>query len=71
MKQWLENNSLINSSRAIKLPADWSGNSTTYINQNYVGLQVVLGTFLVNSYTQLATLSWTDVISNVGGQTGL
>jgi hypothetical protein len=71
IKQWIESNSLINSSRTINLPADWSSNSTTYINQNYVGLEVVLGTFLVTSYTQSATLSWTDVISNVGGQTGL
>jgi hypothetical protein len=71
INQWLEKNALINSSRTISLPADWSSNSSTYIKQNYVGLQVVLGTFLVNSYTQSATLSWTDVLSNVGGQTGL
>jgi hypothetical protein len=71
IKQWIESNSLINSSRTIYLPTDWSSNSSTYINQNYVGLEVVLGTSLVTSYTQSATLSWTDVISNVGGQTGL
>ena len=71
MKQWLESNALKNDSRKISLPADWSGNASAYIDRNYVGLQVTLGTFLVNSYTQSATLSWTDVLSNVGGQTGL
>jgi uncharacterized membrane protein SpoIIM required for sporulation len=71
MKEWLETNSLTNSSRTISLPADWSSNSSIYINQNYVGLEIALGTYLVTSYTQSAALSWTDVISNVGGQTGL
>jgi len=71
IKEWIESNSLINSSRTIHLPADWASNSTTYINENYVGIEVVLGSSLVTSYTQSATLSWTDVISNVGGQTGL
>ena len=71
VRQWVKKNSLINSSRRMKLPADWSSNASYYINENYVGLQVVLGSSLVKSYTQLATLTWTDVISNVGGQTGL
>ena len=71
LTQWLEANALRHDSRKISLPADWSSNASAYIGRNYVGLQVTLSTFLVNSYTQSATLSWTDVLANVGGQTGL
>ncbi len=58
-------------SSSIPLPSNWSTTWPTEIQANYVGLSVVCETTRVESYTQQATLSAVDVISNVGGQTGL
>ncbi|UJR33423.1 hypothetical protein I4U23_020868 [Adineta vaga] len=64
IKQFVENSS--NS-----LPMNWSTTWSTEIQSNYVGLDVVCGSTQVESYTQQATLQAVDVISNIGGQTGL
>ncbi|CAF1543387.1 unnamed protein product, partial [Adineta steineri] len=41
------------------------------IQANYVGIDVVCESTRVETYTQQASISIVDVISNVGGQTGL
>ncbi len=64
IKQFVESSS-------IPLPANWSTTWPTEIQANYVGMSVVCETTRVDSYTQQAALSAVDVISNVGGQTGL
>jgi hypothetical protein len=64
IKQFVESSS-------IPLPANWSTTWPTEIQANYVGLSVVCETTRVDSYTQQATLGAVDVVSNVGGQTGL
>ncbi len=56
---------------AIPLPNNWSTTWSTEIQASYVGLDIVCETTRVESYTQQASLSAVDVISNVGGQTGL
>lgn len=43
----------------------------TRIATNYVGLVVLCESTVVESYTQQATMSVVDVVSNIGGQTGL
>lgn len=58
-------------SSSIPLPANWSTTWSSEIQANYVALSIVCETTRVESYTQQATLSAVDVISNVGGQTGL
>lgn len=58
-------------SSSIPLPSNWSTRWSTEIQNNYVGLDVVCETTRVESYTQQATMSAVDVISNIGGQTGL
>ncbi|CAF4290486.1 unnamed protein product, partial [Adineta steineri] len=56
---------------SIPLPANWSSTWSNEIQNNYVSLDIVCGSTLVQSYTQQATLQSVDVISNIGGQTGL
>ena len=64
IKQFVESSS-------IPLPTNWSTTWSTEIQANYVSLDIVCETTTVESYTQQASLSAVDVISNVGGQTGL
>ncbi len=64
IKQFIESSS-------IPLPANWSTTWPTEIQANYVGMSVISETTRIDSYTQQATISAVDVISNVGGQTGL
>ncbi|CAF1172232.1 unnamed protein product [Didymodactylos carnosus] len=72
IRQFVEERSNISvTSRPIALPADWSTKWSDYIDNNYVAVQVVRGSFTVDFYAQSATLSWVDLLSNVGGQTGL
>ncbi|CAF0758862.1 unnamed protein product [Didymodactylos carnosus] len=58
-------------SRPIALPSDWDTNWIDYIDKNYVAIAVVRGSYLVDYFTQKATLSGVDVLSNVGGLIGL
>ena len=55
----------------ITLPQNWSTNWATEVPQSYVALDVVCETTLVENYTQEASMTAVDVLSNVGGQTGL
>ncbi|UJR24443.1 hypothetical protein I4U23_005819 [Adineta vaga] len=58
-------------SSSIPLPLNWSITWRSDIQTNYVGLDIVCETTKVTSYTQQASLSPVDVLSNIGGQTGL
>lgn len=58
-------------SRSISLAANWSTDWRNEIFHNYVGLEVVCETTRTEIYTQQAAMSAVDVISNIGGQTGL
>ncbi len=58
-------------SSSIPLPANWSTTWTSEIQANYVAINVVCESTNIDNYTQTATLTAVDVISNVGGQTGL
>ncbi|UJR18328.1 hypothetical protein I4U23_005230 [Adineta vaga] len=58
-------------SSSIPLPLNWSITWRNDIQTNYVGLDIVCETTRVTSYIQQASLSPVDVLSNIGGQTGL
>ncbi len=64
IKQFVESSS-------IPLPANWNTTWSSDIPANYVALEVVCENTRVTNYTQDATLTAVDVLSNVGGQTGL
>ena len=58
-------------SSTIPLPTNWSTSWRTEIEASYVSLEVAYETTRSEFYTQQATISPVDVISNVGGHTGL
>lgn len=55
----------------IPLPDNWTTIWRSEIHKNYVAVDVVCETNQVENYTQDASISGADLISNVGGQTGL
>lgn len=55
----------------IPLPSDWSTAWREHIHRNYLALSVVRETTTIENITQSAQLTIVDVISNIGGQTGL
>ncbi|CAF0849586.1 unnamed protein product [Adineta steineri] len=58
-------------SSSIPLPLNWSTTWSSEIQTNYVGINVICETTRVENNIQQAALSPVDVISNIGGQTGL
>ncbi len=52
-------------------PMDWSINWRSHIDSSYLSVELVHESTLVENYTQIATMTAVDVLSNVGGQTGL
>ena len=52
------------------LPKSWSTTWRSEIQTNYIGIDIVCELTRVESYKQQATLNGTDVLSNVGVQTG-
>lgn len=55
----------------VPLPENWSTNWGAEVQHNYLGLDVTCETKLVENYTQHPSMRPVDVLSNVGGQTGL
>jgi hypothetical protein len=55
----------------IPLPADWSTNWRSYIDSSYLSVELIHESTLVENYNQTITMTAVDVLSNVGGQTGL
>ncbi|MCC7160081.1 MAG: amiloride-sensitive sodium channel family protein [Ignavibacteria bacterium] len=64
IKRFVENSS-------IPLPANWPTTWREEIQKNYVAIDIVRETSVVENNTQSAALGIVDVLSNVGGQTGL
>ena len=58
-------------SSSIPLPANWSSTWQTEIQKNYVGLSIECESTNVDNYNETASLTVMDVLSNVGGQSGL
>ncbi|CAF1214339.1 unnamed protein product [Adineta steineri] len=56
---------------AVPVTPTWNETWLEDIRLNYVGIAVVCESTRVEVYTQQATITAVDVISNVGGQTGL
>ncbi|UJR11174.1 hypothetical protein I4U23_015355 [Adineta vaga] len=55
----------------VPLPTDWSTNWENHIKKNYLALSIVRETTVVEENKQSAQLTIVDVLSNIGGQTGL
>ncbi|CAF0778792.1 unnamed protein product [Adineta steineri] len=55
----------------IPLPIDWSTNWRSHIDSSYLSIELIHESNLVENYTQTETMTAVDVLSNVGGQTGL
>jgi hypothetical protein len=58
-------------SSGVKLPVNWSVNWQTEVEESYVALDVVCQSTLIENYTQNPSISGVDVLSAVGGQSGL
>ena len=52
-------------------PSNWTTNWQTEVRNNFVGMDVVCQSLLVENLTQESTMKFVDVLSNVGGHTGL
>ncbi|CAF0751840.1 unnamed protein product [Adineta ricciae] len=55
----------------VHLPTNWSTTWQSDLSQNYVGLEVVSETTRAQTLIESASISPVDLLSNVGGQTGL
>ncbi|CAF3833670.1 unnamed protein product [Rotaria sp. Silwood1] len=55
----------------ILLPKDWSTNWHSHIHSNYLSIELVHESILVENYTQIPAMGPVTVLSDVGGQTGL
>ena len=64
IKQFVENSN-------ISLPTNWSATWRQHISENYLILNVIVETTTTERYTQVAAVNLVDVVSSIGGQTGL
>lgn len=55
----------------VSLPTNWTTTWKTHVSNNYIGLDVVCQSVLVENFTQDPSMNAVDVLSNVGGQSGL
>lgn len=55
----------------IPLPNDWSANWRSHVESNYLSIELIHQSSIVENYTQTETMTAVDALSNVGGQTGL
>ena len=55
----------------IPTPENWTETWSTEIKNNYVSLDVVCETTQIETYTEDVSITAVDVVSNVGGHTGL
>ncbi len=56
---------------SIPLPIDWKSKWREYIRASYLSIDLMGESTLVANYTEVPSLQIVDLISNVGGQTGL
>ena len=64
IKRFVENSS-------VPLPKNWSTTWYEYIQQNYLTINIISETNIVETNKQTAAISFADFMSNIGGQTGL
>lgn len=64
IKEFVENTSIL-------LPSDWSIQWRDHIRSSFLSVELLAESSLTEMYEQKATLRAVDVVSNVGGQTGL
>lgn len=55
----------------VPLPPNWNTSWLDAIRKSYFSFEVVCETTMIENYEQLATVTATDVLSSVGGQSGL
>ncbi|CAF1034985.1 unnamed protein product [Adineta steineri] len=55
----------------VPLPKNWSEIWQTEMQKNYIGVDIVSESTRVEAYTQDASITAVDLISNIGGNTGL
>ena len=55
----------------IPLPDNWSTTWQTEIQNNYIAMEIIRETGRIEESKETASMSGVDVLSNVGGQTGL
>ncbi|UJR27553.1 hypothetical protein I4U23_008835 [Adineta vaga] len=58
-------------SNSAPLPSNWNTSWLTEVEQNFVAIDVVCESIQIENYTQEASISAIDVLSNVGGHSGL
>lgn len=58
-------------SSSIPVSLNWSHTWQTEIENNYVALEITVETGRIQNYTETPSMSGVEVLSNVGGQTGL
>ncbi|UJR14674.1 hypothetical protein I4U23_001667 [Adineta vaga] len=55
----------------VPLPNDWLTNWRSNVDSSYLSIELIHESSVVENYTQVATMTAVDILSNVGGQTGL
>ena len=69
---WLMNDTKIFvENSGISLPGDWTTNWQSHIQSNYLSIELVHESTLVENYTKIPALQPVNLLSGVGGQTGL
>lgn len=58
-------------SSGVPLPVNWSNTWQSEILSSYVGLDVLTSNSRVENFSEIAAMTGIDVMSNVGGHTGL
>ncbi len=62
---------LISSNSAIPILPDFPINSSYYLDRNYLRLTIVPLNSYVTTYEETATYSWSELVSEIDGQTAL
>lgn len=70
--EWLQEDiKLFAENSGIPLPTDWSSKWRSHVDASYLSVELIHESSVVENYTQTPTLTAVDLLSNVGGQTGL
>ena len=70
-QQVSDTRNFVENKSGIPLPKNWSQIWSSEIENNYVAVDIVCETSRVETFTQDASMSPVDLLSNIGGQTGL
>ncbi|UJR19889.1 hypothetical protein I4U23_023022 [Adineta vaga] len=71
MESQMNNIKMFVESSTVPLPSNWSNTWREQISESYLRVDVVCQTTIVETNIQTATLGPVDLLSNIGGQTGL